>query len=175
MTIPLIILAILSVGGGLLGIPEVFHGNNWISGYLDPIILRKNPSTLSHDTEWMLMGLATAVALVVIYTAYNVYQKSKVLPANSEKDMRPFERFAFHKFKVDEFYAAIITRPLNMFSAALGKFFDNQLVDGLVEGIGVIVKWLSGIVRQLQTGNIGFYIFSMVLGIVAIIFWSILK
>lgn len=175
MTIPLIVLAILSVAGGLLGIPAAFHGSNWISTYLNPIIVHKNPSTLSHETEFLLMGIATAVALVAIYTAYNVYQKSNVLPAENEKDMRPFERFAFHKFKVDEFYAFTITRPLNMFSTALSKFFDNQLVDGLVEGIGVVVKWLSGVVRQLQTGNIGFYIFSMVLGIVAVIFWSILK
>ena len=175
MTIPLIILAVLSVAGGLLGIPAAFHGNNWISGYLNPIIIHKNPSTLSHETEFMLMGIATAVALVAIYTAYNVYQKSKVLPASNEKEMRPFERFAYHKFKVDELYAFTITRPLDLFSKALHKFFDNQLVDGFVEGVGVVVKWLSGVVLQLQTGNIGFYIFSMVLGIVAIIFWSILK
>ncbi|MCD6066111.1 MAG: proton-translocating NADH-quinone oxidoreductase, chain [Bacteroidetes bacterium] len=175
MTIPLIVLAILSLAGGLLGLPEAFHGNNWISGYLSPIIAHRSPSTLSHETEYMLMGIATLVFICGAYTAYNVYQKSKVLPAASEKDMRPSERFIYHKFKVDEFYNAVITRPLNGISVAFHKFVESDLIDGLVNGVGTMVKWLSGVIRQLQTGNIGFYIFSMVLGVVAIIFWSVLK
>lgn len=175
MTLPLIILAVLSVLGGLLGLPEAFHGNNWIAGYLDPLIKHKNPSTLSHDTEYMLMGIATCVFIAGAYTAYNVYQKSKVLPAANEKEMRPTERFIYHKFKVDEFYDFIITRPMNLFSEALSKFIESQIVDGIVNGVGKMVTWLSGVVKQLQTGNIGFYIFSMVLGVIAIIFWSVLK
>jgi NADH-quinone oxidoreductase subunit L len=174
MTIPLMVLAVLSAVGGMIGLPEVFGGNNWISEYLDPIIARKNPSTLSHDTEYMLMGIATAVALAGIYTAYNVYQKAKVLPAASEKEMRPVERFIYHKFKVDEFYDAIIKRPLDI-AAESFRYIDKELIDGLVNGVGTSVKWLSGVVRQVQTGNIGFYIFSMVLGVIAIIFWSVLK
>lgn len=174
MTIPLMVLAVLSVGGGLLGIPEVFGGNNWIGEYLNPIIARKNPSTLSHDTEYILMGIATAVAIAGIWTAYNVYQRAKVLPAANEKEMRPLERFIYHKFKVDELYHNVITAPLNAASEGF-KYVDRELIDGLVNGVGVSVKWLSGVIRQVQTGNIGFYIFSMVLGVIAIIFWSVLK
>ena len=44
-----------------------------------------------------------------------------------------------------------------------------------VDGVGVTVSAVSSVVRQLQTGNIGFYIFSMVLGVIAIIFWNVLK
>jgi len=174
MTIPLIVLAILSVFGGLLGIPEALHGNNWISEYLSPVIYRKNPSTLSHSSEYMLMGIATLAAIAAIYTAYNVYQKSNVLPASSEKTMRPFEKLAYNKFKVDEFYNSIVTKPLDILSATL-KYLDTQILDKFVDGIGVTVNAVSSLVRQLQTGNIGFYIFSMVLGVIAIIFWNVLK
>ena len=174
MTIPLVVLAILSVFGGLLGIPEALHGNNWISEYLSPVIMRKNPSTLSHETEYMLMGIATLAAIVAIYTAYNVYQKAQVLPANSEKEMRPFERLASQKFRVDELYNSIITKPLDAVSVGL-KYIDTQIIDKVVDGVGVTVNAVSSVVRQLQTGNIGFYIFSMVLGVIAIIFWNVLK
>ena len=174
MTFPLIVLAVLSVFGGLLGIPEVLHGNNWISEFLSPVIERGHHITLSHDQEYILMGIATAVAIVAIYTAYNVYQKSNVLPASNEKDMRPFERFAYHKFKVDELYNSVITKPLNAVSVGL-KYIDTQILDKVVDGVGVAVNAISSVVRQLQTGNIGFYIFSMVLGVIAIIFWNVLK
>jgi NADH-quinone oxidoreductase subunit L len=153
-----------------MGFPEFWGMNNWISEYLSPVIYRRNPSTLSHETEWILMGIAVAAALASIYTAYNVYRKNKVLPAAKEEDMAGFERFVYNKYKVDEFYDAIITKPLDAISVAFYKFLDNQVVDGIVNGVGSGVKTLSGVVRKLQTGNIGFYIFAMVLCIILILF-----
>jgi len=49
MTIPLIILAILSVVGGLIGLPEFWNASNWMHHHLENIIIRKNPSILSHE------------------------------------------------------------------------------------------------------------------------------
>ncbi|MFL5753569.1 MAG: NADH-quinone oxidoreductase subunit L, partial [Bacteroidia bacterium] len=168
--VPLMVLAGLAVIGGILGFPEFWGMNNWISEYLSPVIYRKNPSTLTHETEWTLMGIAVLAAVASIYTAYNVYRKNNVLPAAKEENMAGFERFVYHKYKVDEFYEAIITKPLNAISSAFYKFFDLQVVDGIVNGIGTGVKSLSSVVRRLQTGNIGVYIFAMVLCIIVILY-----
>jgi NADH-quinone oxidoreductase subunit L len=81
---------------------------------------------------------------------------------------------AIQKFKVDELYNSIITKPLDAVSVGL-KYIDTQIIDKVVDGVGVTVSAVSSVVRQLQTGNIGFYIFSMVLGVIAIIFWNVLK
>ena len=62
MTIPLMVLAVLAVVGGALGLPEFWGFKNWMSENLNSVIIRKNPSILSHDTEWMLMGLAVLSA-----------------------------------------------------------------------------------------------------------------
>jgi NADH-quinone oxidoreductase subunit L len=142
---------------------------------LNPVLLRKNPSILSHETEWTLMGLAVAAALVTIYFAYMMFIKNKVLPAQKEADMKPFQRVIFNKYYVDEFYDNLIRKPLNGISSALYKFFDLKLVDGIVEGVGTTVKWISGEVRKLQTGHIGFYIMAMVAGIITIMFFSLMK
>ena len=173
MTIPLIVLAVLSALGGLLGLPEFLGAHNWISEYLSPVIIRKDPIILSHETEYFLMGLATLAAVAAIYTAYNVYIKSKVLPAAREQDMGFVEKTLYHKYKVDELYTNLITNPLNLLSQALYKFFDIQLIHGLVKGLGNFVNASASLVRQLQTGNISFYIIAMVLGVLFFLYTSL--
>jgi NADH-quinone oxidoreductase subunit L len=175
MTIPLIILAILSVFGGLLGMPEFWGAKNWMSENLDPIILRKNPSILSHDTEWTLMAIAVLVALSTIYFAYQMFIKYKVLPADKESDMKPFQRVIYNKFYVDEFYDKIIRKPLDAISEVFYKVIDKQMIDGVVNGMGDLTKWKSQQLRKLQTGHIGFYIMAMVVGVITIMFFSLMK
>lgn len=175
MTIPLMVLAALTVFGGVLGLPEFWGMKNWMSENLDPIIIRKNPSILSHDTEWTLMIIAVGVALSTIYFAYQMFMKYKVLPAEKEADMKPFQRIIFHKFYVDEFYDAVIRKPLDAISQVFYKFFDKQILDGIVNGTGDITKWSASQLRNLQTGRIGFYIMAMVVGIITILFFSLIK
>ena len=175
MTIPLIILAVLSVFGGLLGMPEFWGAKNWMSENLDPIIIRKNPSILSHETEWTLMIIAVGVALSTIYFAYQMFIKYKVLPAASEAEMKPFQKIIYNKFYVDEFYDAIIRKPLDAVSEVFYKFIDKQMIDGVVNGTGNLTKWSASQLRKLQTGHIGFYIMAMVVGVITILFFSLIK
>ena len=164
MTIPLIVLAILSVLGGALGLPEFWGTPNWMHHWLDEIIVRKNPSILHHDTEWTLMGLAVAGAVAVIYFAHMMYNKSKVLPAEKEEQLKPWQRLIYNKYWIDELYDAIVRKPLDLISEIFHKFLDIAMIDGIVNGVGVAVKGIGSGVRLLQQGNIGFYVVSMVLG-----------
>ncbi len=175
ITIPLIVLAALSVVGGLIGLPEFWHFNNFIGEYLDPIIIRKNPSIMSHNTEWMLMGLAVVSALAVIYFAYQMFIKNSVLPVENEKQLKGWQKLVYNKYYVDEFYDSIIRKPLDGISGAFYKFFDTKLIDGIVNGVGSSVKWTSGLVAKLQTGHIGFYIMAMVAGVIVILFTTLMK
>ena len=175
MTIPLMVLAVLAVVGGALGLPEFWGFKNWMSENLNSVIIRKNPSILSHDTEWMLMGLAVLSAAATIYFAYMMFIKNKVLPAEKESDMKPFQKVVYNKYFVDEFYESAIRKPLDGISKAFYKFFDTQIIDGIVNGVGTTVQWISSEIRKVQTGRIGFYIMAMVVGIIAIMFFSLMK
>jgi NADH-quinone oxidoreductase subunit L len=174
MTFPLIVLAILSVVGGLLGLPEFWHMPNWMSNNLETIIVRKNPSTLNHETEWMLMGIAVLAAAATIYLAYIIYRQKKTIPLKEGDKMPGLQTVIYNKYYVDEFYDAVIRKPLDVLSVAFHKFFDIQIIDGLVNGVGSTVKTLGSGIRLLQQGNIGFYIISMVIGIVFIILLTFL-
>ncbi len=175
MTIPLIVLAALSVFGGLLGLPEFWGAKNWMSENLDSVIIRKNPTILSHETEWTLMAIAVLVALSTIYFAYQMFIKYKVLPADKVADMKPFQRVIYNKFYVDEIYDAIIRKPLDAVSEVLSKLVDKQMIDAAVNGVGDLTLWKASIFRKLQTGHIGFYIMTMVVGVIAIMFFSLMK
>lgn len=175
ITIPLIVLAALSVAGGILGLPEFWGFNNYIGEHLDPIIVRKNPSILSHETEWMLMGLAVVSALAVIWFAYQMFIKNQVLPVESEKQLKPWQRVVYNKYYVDELYDNVFRKPVDALGKAFYKFFDMQLIDGIVNGVGTAVNWVSGIVRKVQTGYIGFYIMAMVAGVIIILFTTLMK
>jgi NADH-quinone oxidoreductase subunit L len=174
MTIPLIILAALSVLGGVLGLPEFWGMNNWMHHNLESVILRPNFSILSHETEWMLMGLAVAAALTVIYFTHQLFMKHGVKPAANEKQLKTWQRIIYNKYYVDEIYDALIRKPLDAFSNVFHKIIDVQLIDGIINGIGNSVRSIGSLIRIAQTGNISFYITGMVMGVVLIILLTFL-
>lgn len=173
MTVPLMILAALSVVGGFIGIPEVLGGKHFLDAFLKPVFEDSSFRLihhLEHETEYILMGIAVAVMSVSLYYAYKVYVKDKTLPAGESEEIKPLHRLVYKKYWVDELYDVAITQPLNFISGGLHKIVDNQIVDGIVNGVGVAVSWTSSKIRLMQTGNIGVYIFIMVISIVVILF-----
>lgn len=175
MTIPLIVLAVLAVVGGALGLPEFWGATNWMHHHLDSIIAHKNPSILNHTKEWTLMAIAVIAAGATIFFAYMVYIKNRILPEAKDEKLTGIKKLIYNKYYVDELYEAVITKPLDVLSVVFYKFLDLQVVDGIVNGVGSAVTGVSTLVRKVQTGHIGFYIFGMVLGIIAILFFTFIK
>ncbi len=171
MTIPLVVLAVLSVVGGLVGIP---NGNyHLLHAFLRPsfsvaeLAANWNDDATSFGSEEArLMIIAVLAACAAIYFAYMLYRKNNVLPTENEKDMSKYQRVVYHKYYVDEIYNAIIRKPLDWISGMLYKFFELRVVDGFVNGIGSAVKWTGGVIRYAQSGNIGFYMFAMTIAII---------
>lgn len=173
MTIPLIVLAILSLIGGAIGIPTVLGGTHFLEEFLSPVFEYSSFRLVHHlpeQTEYILMGVATVVMAAAIYYAYSTYILKKTLPAEEGEELTPAHKLIYNKYWVDEIYESLITKPLNAISEGLHKLVDNQIVDGVVNGVGSAVSWMSGTIRLAQTGNIGFYIFVMVISIVLILF-----
>jgi NADH-quinone oxidoreductase subunit L len=169
MTIPLVVLAVLSVIGGFVGLPAVFSDSHWLNSFLGRNgVVEKGTLTLTHSEEYMLMTAAVIAAAAMLFAAYFMYVKKKQVPAEDDEEVNPVYRTVYNKYYVDEIYNAVITKPLNFLSALAYRFFELGFVDGIVNGIGTGVQWTSKVVRYVQTGNIGFYIFAMVAGIVLI-------
>lgn len=168
ITIPLIVLAILSVIGGYVGLPEVL-GHSALKAYLAPVFAGSAPFVhahehLSHNTEWLLMALSSVLVIITIFFArswYNNYQDNGEPRTGIAKVLE-------NKWYVDELYDAIIVKPLMMLSRFFEEAIEKSGIDRLVNGVGRGVQWGSQQVRLLQSGQVGFYIFAMVIGMVVL-------
>jgi NADH-quinone oxidoreductase subunit L len=163
MTTVLVVLAVLSIVGGLVGIPEVFiKGGDRINEFLSPIIAQHDAHTVSHSTEYMLMALSTGLVIVAIIFAwikFRNYQRSEA---------RGLAKVLENKWYVDELYEKIIVKPLHNLASFLSNVFEKSVVDGLVNAVGKAVHYGSRQLRLLQSGQVGSYVLLMVLSIVII-------
>jgi NADH-quinone oxidoreductase subunit L len=169
MTVPLIILAILSVAGGFLNTPHFLHlGNDqWLAHWFAQVI-PLNEMHLDPSTEWGLMGFTTGLALLIIAALYFVYGKKSNLPV-ADAEQTGLTRVVANKFYVDEIYDALFVRPVEKLSKFFHYYVDIQGVDGLVNGVGAGVQRLGAEFRKLQNGNIEYYLLGMVAGAVLLL------
>ncbi len=174
MTIPLVVLAILAIIGGAINFPHIFGGNAWLSQWLTGAKVTQNHLELSHSTEFMLMGISVLAAVVAILFAYSKYVKKAEVPVSDEAPRTALEKLSYNKFYLDEIYDAIIRKPLDTFSNFFYKIIDNKVIDGLVNGLGWTANEGSKNLRLLQSGNVGYYIIMMVVGIVALLLYTYL-
>jgi NADH-quinone oxidoreductase subunit L len=200
MTVPLIVLAFLSVVGGYVGVPILEHGDR-IGEFLRPIRLpiAGMPERVHHaplSTELALMGAATAVAAIGIYLAWSWYAKAEGrVPARLAQRWPGVYRVVLNKYFVDEGYQAVFVDGLALgggnllwdFDATvvdllpngaaaltrafswIAAFFDQYVVDGLVNGIGNTLQALFLLFRRAQTGRVQNYALVMGGGLFAIV------
>lgn len=161
MTIPLIILAVLSAVGGAMGVPEILGGHHWLGHHLSSIIGAEQALHLSHTTEWILMGTSVTIAVVALLIAIGKYCKQ----ADGEPQTA-LGKFLYNKWLVDELYEKTIVQPLNRFAGFLKEVVEKNVIDGVVNGTGKLVQYGARQTRLMQSGQVGYYILFMVLSIV---------
>ncbi|MCB9316509.1 MAG: NADH-quinone oxidoreductase subunit L [Lewinellaceae bacterium] len=173
MTVPLMILAVLSVIGGFLNAPHILHIGppQWMAGFLEPVVGNVNlhhggeAHHLAASTEWTLMSISTSLAVAVILVCYYFYVVKRSVPVANEAQGR-FATILSNKFYVDEIYDFLIVKPAEKLSQLLYYYADIQAIDGLVNGVGKGVRGLGAQFRKIQNGNIEYYLLAMVAGAV---------
>ena len=175
MTVPLLCLALLSIIGGLLGLPEFWHLTHLLKQHLQPLLSYATSPVLSHSTEWTLMLLAVSGSLTAIFITYLLYLKRGIIPASDETKLTAWQKWIYHKFYVDECYDALIRKPLDWKSTFLYRFIELQVIDAAVQWSGQLVNIGGRWIQKIQTGKIGFYIMSMVFSIILIVFLMLVK
>lgn len=171
MTIPLMVLALLSLIGGFMGVPEVLGGSHALNNFLAPVFEQSKTISagthhLSHSTELILMGVIITLTLLMIFIAYSLYVRSRRVPTPEGVTLNAAHKLIYNKYYIDELYESIIVKPLTFISKVFDSVVEKLLIDNLVNGTGRAVTWGSKTLRLIQTGNTGFYIFAMVLSII---------
>ncbi len=187
MLIPLIILAVLSVAGGYIGIPEFMwksigiEGENLFERFLSSSILSTEQVThhaLPHGslTHWGLVALSVLAAFVGIALAVYMYAINPVLPERlTEKPIVSLlYRGSYGKWFVDEIYDLVFVKTFVNLSKLLA-LFDLKVIDGAVNGIAGAIRALASVLRTAQTGLLRFYAALMAIGVTAILVYMILS
>jgi len=175
MTIPLIVLALLSALGGLLGLPEhIIHVPHLLGRWLHSIFpeipgVPPGEFLIPVPTEILVMVISTLLALTGWYFAKKLYKdKSFEADERFQARMPVVARLLENKYFVDEAYAAGIVRPINRASVFLWKIID-AIIDGSISFLGFLAAAIGDILRFLQTGNVRNYALMMFLGVIVFV------
>ncbi len=180
MTIPLMILAFLAAVGGFMWLPGVI-GHGKFAWFHDFLAIREPAAHGAHDmagAEWTSLALSVALALGASGLSYLVYTRGRSAVEKLAKTVyltRAMYRFSLNKYWVDEIYEAFVIKPIYYGSIALWLFVDVVIIDGLVNLAGILVKWGSTIFRNLQTGFIGSYAVTVLVGVLVVLWYLILQ
>jgi NADH-quinone oxidoreductase subunit L len=184
MTVPLMILAVLSLVGGWIGIPKVMSGwfgagdVNYFHHWLEPAITLPGGGhgeaahgAVAHDAglESMLIVIALVVAVAGIALALTVYRTAG-LAERLARGAGPAYTLVRNLYWVDELYELLILRPFY----ALSRFFtgfDRWVVDGLVNAAGISADISGQVIKLFQTGRVRNYALMVLIGVVAILIY----
>jgi NADH-quinone oxidoreductase subunit L len=176
MTIPLMVLALFSAIAGLAGFP---HGightlgiNHWFDHYLSNSVVQSDMH-FSASQEWMMIAGVLLLIGGAIFAAYNQFISKENIPIQ-DNEMTGIKDVIYNKYYVDEAYEKIVTKPLNQLSSLFEKFLNNLFIDGIVNSSGSLTRSFGNLLREVQSGNIGNYLVSMVLAMIAILIFSLI-
>ena len=157
MLVPLMILAVLSIVGGLVGIGNRFEN------FLAPVfgsgeVSEAAGEAASRGTELLLMGISVAVAVMGFLLAFVLYVSKPHLPRKIADSLNGFYTAVLNKYYVDELYAKLFVKPLvDGSTSILWQGVDRKVIDDTVNNAADGARNISDNVRHMQSGNLRSY------------------
>ncbi|MCS7220604.1 MAG: NADH-quinone oxidoreductase subunit L [Anaerolineae bacterium] len=164
MTIPLMILAVGAAIGGVVGLPGLSWLHEWLSPVFEGVAHEAKPGVIA----WVLMLISAAVALGGIYFAYRAFVTNPGLAAELRRRLGVLDIVVQRQYYVDELYMAAVVNPIKAMGDWLAVAFDQRGIDGVVNGIASAAGWIGERVRRVQTGLVGTYALTLLLGVVLV-------
>jgi len=183
MLVPLMILALLSIVGGWVAAPALMHGPDYFTNFLAPMFGQGGAAVAeesgAYDLELWLVAVAVTTSLIGLAVAFWMYLKRPSKPEELARSMKGVYTTLLNKYYVDEFYAAVVVKPLLWLSTnVFWKTVDVAGIDGAVNGIADSATALGDKSRRTQSGNTRSYAVWVVVGaivVIAAIFWPLLR
>jgi len=179
MLIPLVVLAILAVGGGWLAAPQLWGKANYFADFLSPVFVASQEAPAAAAESGgvallqALLGAPVMAGLIGFFLAWWFYIRSPETPKKMAASLAALYRLLAGKYFVDELYAAVIVRPLVWVSdKVLWHAVDERVIDGAVNGVASVSRETGDRLRYASTGNIRTYAAWVLIGVV--VFTSLL-
>jgi NADH-quinone oxidoreductase subunit L len=172
---PLVVLALLSVVGGWVGVPESLGGSDRIEHFLSPAfataenVAPEVTGQPAHSLEMLLMGAAIFGAGMGVLVAWRRFLLGRPSRWEGTAVQRLVGPLVQNKYYVDEIYDTLVVRPIHWLSdVVLWRLVDERGIDGSVNGLAHTVRAMGDRVRQMQSGNTRSYATWVVFGAVAV-------
>ena len=180
MTVPLLVLAILSVCGGWISIPHFLgaslHLPNWLEGYFKGFFSSVGETHGSVSLEWLLSGVTTGSALAAMVVGWLLFSRWLPWAASAGVRLRLLAVLLQRKYYIDEIYDLLLVKPVYWISERLlWRGIDMRVVDGTVNGVGRGIRGLGGLLRHAQNGLAQTYLLAILLGtllLVSLAWWK---
>jgi len=164
MTVPLVILAVASTVMGVIDLP--FDRTKFLDHFLDPVfgeIARE--VSLSGAAEVGLIIVATLLAVLGVFLAYQAWVLRKIEAARLEPQVLQ------HAWYINDGYAWFFGGPAREGAQFTSDVVDHEVIDGAVNGVGVLVRGGAGQLRKLQSGYVRSYALGIAAGAVLLLAW----
>ncbi|MDR3328570.1 MAG: NADH-quinone oxidoreductase subunit L [Prevotellaceae bacterium] len=158
MSLPLMLLALLSCGAGFTAFSQLVSSNG---------------APFHTHIEWEVAALGVAVALLGIALATKLYMRGGELPTLIAAAMGRFYRAALRKFYMDELWLFVTRKVIFRFISTPIARFDRRVIDGSMDGVGWVATRLAAAVKPFQNGKVQWYAFVFVLGAAAVAIWAL--
>jgi NADH-quinone oxidoreductase subunit L len=174
MTVPIVILAVLSVIGGFVGSFALFAKPAWqpLATFLTPVFTNPNWTNVpvqvpvaSLSLQWLSTGLSIGLGILGILGAWALYRNGFYYKENKN----PLYQLALHKYYIDEFFILALVRPVLWIGRTASRLLERDVLDGGSRGVGKVFIGTSGLLRRLQSGYMRNYALAILLGVVLII------
>ncbi len=173
MTLPLMVLAVLSVVGGALNLPGV----HWYSHLLEHNVAGLNkimPLHLSNGNLITLMVSASVLTLLALYVTYNIFVKKGKVPVD-DTQLVGWEKLSANKLYFDEIYNTLFVKPIEGISRFLHQVVELTIINGVISVATKTIDKSGEYVRKIQNGKTDWYILWMVFGIVGLVIYYLIK
>jgi NADH-quinone oxidoreductase subunit L len=168
MTVPLVILAVLSIIGGFFELPRSFGNIHLLSDLVDntlPVIVTR----INEKSEFLFQLISSAITLAGIYIAYLLYYKKPL--AGGKVSHNKLEKFFENGWNFDKLYDILFVKPV----VWLSVIDKNDFFDWLNIGVTKIVLLTNRLISKTQNGNLRWYLMSFVIGIALILTYMLIK
>jgi NADH-quinone oxidoreductase subunit L len=176
MTVPLTVLAVLSVAGGVIGLPHVLGAPHLLAEWLAPVLERGerilaaagHVPRLDATTEWILLGLGAGVALLFSHDGFHAFRGGPERDLATERASPELATFLKEAWTIDSAYGRIVVLPLRMAAFVIAVVVDQFAIDGLVNGVATAAKDLGARLRGTASGSLAGYALWMGAGAVLV-------
>jgi NADH-quinone oxidoreductase subunit L len=178
MVVPLVILAVLSVVGGYIGLPEFSGLGNAIDEFLHPVFADSTVAPVATEgvtVEVVSLAMSILAVAAGFFIAYWIYIRNWGMAARITRGAQWLYDLVYNKYYVDEVYTEAIVKPLRMAGDFLADAVEERSIDGAVNGLARLTGLLGEGVRRLQSGQVRDYALAVFVGVVAVVLYFVVR